>query len=244
MQRFHCYLLWSTTSSAAPRQLRYIGMTVDPRRRLRQHNGELAGGARATRGKGPWRFALVLAGLPSMREALRAEWRWKRIARSRCAGASAGSGNRGRGRGRRRNRSIGGGAGDVVDTKGMDAASIAVVRLAAFLETMGGGGTADASDVDEDIDAGAEEDIDAGADALEALEAIDSGAAVAAAATGCTAGRGWTSNSESDVSQQRITFHMSADIAPAAALRFTAAALALGWTDGGEPYNPNYGCDA
>ena len=238
MQRFHCYLLWSTTSSAAPRQLRYIGMTVDPRRRLRQHNGELAGGARATRGKGPWRFALVLAGLPSMREALRAEWRWKRIARSRCAGASAGSGNRGRGRGRRRNRSIGGGAGDVVDTTGMDAASIAVVRLAAFLETMGGGGTADASDVDEDSDAGAD-----------ALEAIDSGAAAAAAAaaaapTGCTAGRGWTSKSESDVSQQRITFHMSADIAPAAALRFTAAAVALGWTDGGEPYNPNYGGDA
>lgn len=39
----------------------YTGISTDPQRRLRQHQGELAGGARALRGKGPlqlvWTFA-------------------------------------------------------------------------------------------------------------------------------------------------------------------------------------------
>ena len=38
----------------------YAGISTDPQRRLRQHQGELAGGARALRGKGPlqlvWTF--------------------------------------------------------------------------------------------------------------------------------------------------------------------------------------------
>ncbi len=38
----------------------YAGISTDPKRRLRQHQGELAGGARALRGKGPlqlvWTF--------------------------------------------------------------------------------------------------------------------------------------------------------------------------------------------
>ena len=38
----------------------YNGYTVDLQRRLRQHNGELVGGARATKGRGPWSFAAVL----------------------------------------------------------------------------------------------------------------------------------------------------------------------------------------
>lgn len=37
----------------------YVGCTNNMPRRLRQHNGELSGGARATRGGRPWRILFV-----------------------------------------------------------------------------------------------------------------------------------------------------------------------------------------
>ena len=61
----YCYALelvgFDDRGSSRPRRT-YVGYTVDPARRLRQHNGELAGGARATsRGLGKWRFLFVVA---------------------------------------------------------------------------------------------------------------------------------------------------------------------------------------
>ena len=57
----------------------YVGATVDPDRRLRQHNGALKGGARATsRVPGGWYRVCYLKGFESKREALRFEWWWKR----------------------------------------------------------------------------------------------------------------------------------------------------------------------
>jgi predicted GIY-YIG superfamily endonuclease len=85
--RFSCYVLRSEKGGR-----RYVGMSVDPKRRLRQHNGEIVGGARATRAGRPWRHAAVLSGFACMREALRAEWRLKRLGRGRrgAAGVLAG----------------------------------------------------------------------------------------------------------------------------------------------------------
>jgi hypothetical protein len=52
-----------------------VGKTNDIRRRLRQHNGMLAGGAKATRGRGPWTLAWYVTGFRSETDALRFEWR-------------------------------------------------------------------------------------------------------------------------------------------------------------------------
>lgn len=61
----------------------YVGATVDLDRRLRQHNGELAGGAAATtaRGAGAWRRAFYVSGFPDWQACLQFEWRLKQISR-------------------------------------------------------------------------------------------------------------------------------------------------------------------
>ncbi len=66
-----CYLLADYDD-----QRTYIGATIDPDRRLEQHNGQRGGGAKATRGRAWYRVALV-SGFPDERAALQFEWAWK-----------------------------------------------------------------------------------------------------------------------------------------------------------------------
>eukprot|EP00439_Symbiodinium_sp_Y106_P070185 s1515_g12.t1 len=70
-----CYVLRSDNSARART---YTGITTDLKRRLRQHNGELRGGARATRRGGPWRVLCMVKGFPTKEDAARFEWRAKR----------------------------------------------------------------------------------------------------------------------------------------------------------------------
>jgi structure-specific endonuclease subunit SLX1 len=75
MTNWFCYLLQSDCLKKT-----YVGATINPERRLRQHNGELAGGARATHGL-RWKRVALVGGFPDERSALRFEWRWKYLSR-------------------------------------------------------------------------------------------------------------------------------------------------------------------
>jgi len=74
-QKWYCYMLASVDGRKT-----YVGATVNPDRRLRQHNGEICGGARATKGRS-WKRQFLVGGFVDERAALRFEWRWKYLTR-------------------------------------------------------------------------------------------------------------------------------------------------------------------
>jgi predicted GIY-YIG superfamily endonuclease len=83
---YFVYLLYANASSG---QQTYVGATVDLDHRLRQHNKEIKGGARATsaqveRGE-TWERVCHVAGFPTWNAALQFEWRWKQITRKLAA---------------------------------------------------------------------------------------------------------------------------------------------------------------
>jgi|SRR6056297_1804234 len=53
----------------------YIGYTVDLKRRLRQHNREIKGGAKYTSVAGPYEMVCYVSGFKDYRSALQFEWR-------------------------------------------------------------------------------------------------------------------------------------------------------------------------
>lgn len=57
----------------------YNGCTNNFKRRLRQHNREIKGGAKCTSRRGPWKPICIIEGFKDQREALQAEWRIKRV---------------------------------------------------------------------------------------------------------------------------------------------------------------------
>lgn len=73
---FACYLL----TPQRPRhrfRCTYVGFTVAPTRRLRQHNGELVNGAKRTHKLRPWDMIVIVHGFPSKFRALQFEWVWQ-----------------------------------------------------------------------------------------------------------------------------------------------------------------------
>ncbi|CAG8471501.1 1701_t:CDS:2 [Funneliformis caledonium] len=57
--------------------------TNDPKRRLRQHNGEIALGAKKTESKRPWEMILFVYGFTNHTAALQFEWSWQNPSKTR-----------------------------------------------------------------------------------------------------------------------------------------------------------------
>lgn len=56
----------------------YVGCTTDVKRRVRQHNGKLAGGGKYTATKRPWKLKAVYGPYLGRSEAMKAEYALKR----------------------------------------------------------------------------------------------------------------------------------------------------------------------
>ena len=81
----HCvYILRSLKSPTRS----YVGYTSDPYNRLRQHNGEVKGGARKTRLHRPWEMLAVISRFSSHTSALQFEWALQHPAASLAVRAS------------------------------------------------------------------------------------------------------------------------------------------------------------
>ncbi|KAK7263929.1 hypothetical protein RJT34_31528 [Clitoria ternatea] len=59
----------------------YVGVTTNFPRRLKQHNGELKGGAKASRAGRPWICACIICGFTDRNEACVFESKWKAFSR-------------------------------------------------------------------------------------------------------------------------------------------------------------------
>ncbi|KAM0845410.1 hypothetical protein ACQ4PT_056407 [Festuca glaucescens] len=73
------WCVYLIASSQVPRT--YVGVTTDFPRRLRQHNGELKGGAKASSAGRPWNLACLVEGFANRSEACEFKSRWKNISK-------------------------------------------------------------------------------------------------------------------------------------------------------------------
>jgi len=75
-EQWYCYILRNKQYQYS--HLTYNGSTNNPKRRLRQHNEEISGGARYTHGRGGgWEIYALLTGFVDHKNALSCEWRIK-----------------------------------------------------------------------------------------------------------------------------------------------------------------------
>lgn len=73
---FYVYILVNNSDNYKNHS--YIGFTNNPIRRLRQHNKEIKGGAKATTNKdSEWEFAVLITGFSDKINALSCEWKLK-----------------------------------------------------------------------------------------------------------------------------------------------------------------------
>ncbi len=72
-ESWYVYVLVSETTGRT-----YVGIALDPEKRLLEHNGEAKGGAKATRGWRPWKLGRVLGPFSSRSTACQVEYKLKK----------------------------------------------------------------------------------------------------------------------------------------------------------------------
>ncbi|XP_010922217.1 uncharacterized protein [Elaeis guineensis] len=78
-KRATAWSVYLIVSSRLPKT--YVGVTTNIIRRLKQHNGELRGGAKASSSGRPWVLACIVRGFKDQSEACEFESKWKGISR-------------------------------------------------------------------------------------------------------------------------------------------------------------------
>jgi len=73
-KQYVCYIIESEVSNRT-----YVGITNNLKRRLRQHQGELVGGAKYTRIGKPWLLVAYVSGFQTHKQVLQFEWMLKRM---------------------------------------------------------------------------------------------------------------------------------------------------------------------
>ncbi len=91
----HCYLLQSLSSPSKT----YVGYTVNPARRINQHNGIIKGGATYTSKSRPWKFIAIVHGFKTESDGLKFEWAFQHPKRSKIFRGGLGKNGRNRGSG-------------------------------------------------------------------------------------------------------------------------------------------------
>ena len=76
-EKLYCYIL--RNDHVIHKSMTYNGFTINPKRRLRQHNQEIVGGAKYTKkyGNKSWEIYAIVTGFPDRINALQCEWRIK-----------------------------------------------------------------------------------------------------------------------------------------------------------------------
>ena len=73
-KKYVCYIIESLVTNRT-----YVGITNNLKRRLRQHQGDLTGGAKYTRVGRPWVLRAFVSGFKSHRQVLQFEWMLKHM---------------------------------------------------------------------------------------------------------------------------------------------------------------------
>ena len=82
LKNHYVYIIFGKNIVNPTKTKYYIGYTNNPTRRIRQHNQEITGGAKATKGY-KWKYVGLISNIIDNIEGLRIEWRLKHATKKR-----------------------------------------------------------------------------------------------------------------------------------------------------------------